>query len=83
MRSEVEPRSLIRTFIAETFFVEDFADADSFLQKGVIDSTGMLELVAFIEEKFVIKLDDSELVPQNLDSLDNLCQFLEAKRNKT
>jgi len=79
----VDTRSVIRSFIGETFFVEDFADADSFLQKGVIDSTGMLELVAFIEERFSIKLDDAELVPQNLDSLDNICHFLETKQKKT
>jgi acyl carrier protein len=79
----VDTRSLIRSFIGETFFVEDFADGDSFLQKGVIDSTGMLELVAFIEDRFEVKLDDAELVPQNLDSLDNLCRFLELKRKKT
>ena len=79
----VDTRSLIRSFISETFFVEEFADDDSFLQKGVIDSTGMLELVAFIEERFAIKLDDAELVPQNLDSLDNLCRFLETKQKKT
>lgn len=76
----MDTRSLIRSFIGETFFVEDFADDDSFLQKGVIDSTGMLELVAFIEERFSIKLDDAELVPQNLDSLDNICHFLETKQ---
>lgn len=79
----MDTRSVIRSFIGETFFVEDFADADSFLQKGVIDSTGMLELVAFIEERFSIKLDDAELVPQNLDSLDNICHFLETKQKKT
>jgi acyl carrier protein len=43
----------------------------------------MLELVAFIEERFAIKLDDAELVPKNLDSLDNLCRFLETKQKKT
>ena len=79
----MDTRSQIRSFIGETFFVEDFADDDSFLQKGVIDSTGMLELVAFVEERFSIKLDDAELVPQNLDSLDNLCRFLETKQKKT
>ena len=76
----MDTRSLIRGFIGETFFVEEFRDDDSFLQKGVIDSTGMLELVAFVEERFEIKLDDAELVPQNLDSLDNLCRFLETKK---
>ena len=78
----MDARARIRGFIGDTFFVEDFADGDSFLQEGVIDSTGMLELVAFIEEQFAVKLDDAELIPQNLDSLDNLCRFLETKQKK-
>ncbi len=73
-------RSQIRDFISQTFFVDGFADGDSFLQTGIIDSTGMLELVAFIEQTFSIKVQDAELVPQNLDSLDNLCGFLEKKK---
>lgn len=79
----VDIRSLVRGFIEETFFVEEFTDDASFLQEGVIDSTGMLELVAFIENRFTIELHDSELVPRNLDSLDNLCRFLETKQNRT
>ena len=43
------PRERIRSFITETFFVEDFADDDSFLSSGIIDSTGMLELTLFVE----------------------------------
>ena len=78
----MDARARIRAFIGDTFFVEQFADSDSFLQEGVIDSTGMLELVAFIEEQFSVKLDDTELTPQNLDSLDNLCRFLETKQKK-
>lgn len=76
----MDTRASIRRFIGDTFFVEDFADGDSFLQEGVIDSTGMLELVAFVEEQFSVKLEDAELIPQNLDSLDNLCRFLETKQ---
>jgi acyl carrier protein len=75
----VNTRALIRGFVSDTFFVDSFGDSDSFLQTGIIDSTGMLELVAFVEQKFGIKLDDSELVPRNLDSLDNLCAFVERK----
>lgn len=75
----VNTREVIRGFVSETFFVDQFGDGDSFLQSGIIDSTGMLELVAFIEQKFGLKLADTELVPKNLDSLDNLCAFLERK----
>lgn len=75
----MEPRDQLRTFIAETFFVDDFASSDSFLQTGIIDSTGMLELVAFVEDTFGFKVADTELVPENLDSLDNLCRFVTKK----
>jgi acyl carrier protein len=76
----VNARDEIRGFISDTFFVDDFADGDSFLKAGIIDSTGMMELVAFIEQQFSVKVDDSELVPENLDSLDNLCRFIERKK---
>lgn len=76
----VDTRSRIRSFISETFFVDQFADADSFLRTGIIDSTGMLELVAFLEQQFGIQISDAELLPENLDSLDNLSRFLQRKR---
>lgn len=71
--------SEVRSFVSETFFVDDFADDDSFLQTGIIDSTGMMELVAFLERQFGIKIADEELVPENLDSLANVCQFVSRK----
>ena len=55
---------------------------DSFLLQGIIDSTGVLELVSFIEDGFAIKIADSELVPQNLDSIDNLVRFIERKQDE-
>jgi acyl carrier protein len=76
----MDTNSKVRAFIADTFFVEEFADGDSFLRSGIIDSTGMMELVAFVEETFGIKIADAELVPENLDSINNLCRFVERKR---
>jgi len=73
-------REAIRRYISETFFVERFDDGDSFLRSGVVDSTGMMELVAFVEEAWGLKLADGELVPANLDSVDNLVRFVERKR---
>jgi acyl carrier protein len=78
----VNPRPSIRKFIVDTFFVDDFADQDSFLKKGIIDSTGMMELVSFLETEFNFKVADAELVPENLDSLDNLTKFVERKGAK-
>ncbi len=51
----------------------------SFLESGLIDSTGVLELVAFLEEKFRIKVEDEDLIPANLDSVNALIRFVEGK----
>jgi acyl carrier protein len=51
----------------------------SFLESGLIDSTGVLELVAFIEEQFHIKVEDEDLIPANLDSINALVSFIERK----
>ena len=76
----MSPRARIRKFIVDSFFVDDFSDEDSFLRNSVIDSLGMLELVAFLEKEFGIKVTDAELTPQNLDSLSKACAFVERKR---
>jgi len=73
------PRERLRTFISDTFFVDDFQDSDSFLKSRIIDSTGMMELVAFLETDFKVKVADAELVPENLDSIENLVGFLQKK----
>jgi acyl carrier protein len=52
---------------------------DSFLEMGIIDSAGVLELIAFIEEKFGIQVENDELMPENLDSIRNITQFLMRK----
>ena len=72
-------RDSIRAFISQTFFVDTFGDEDSFLKQGIIDSTGMMELVAFLESDFQLKIEDDELVPENLDSVKNLCAFVSRK----
>jgi len=72
----------IRTFIIDTFlFGDDSAlqDDTSFMQNGIIDSTGILELISFMEENYGIQIQDDELVPENLDSLNNIGQFLSRK----
>lgn len=73
----------IRDFINDNFLFGQGTDRltsqDSFLEQGIIDSTGVLELVTFIEHRFAIHVEDSELVPQNLDSIDNLVRFIEQK----
>lgn len=79
--------AIIKSFIIDTFpsASSDFLidDTTSFLDSGLIDSTGVLELVDFLEGQFGIEVEDSELVPENLDSISNLCKYLEAKTGKS
>lgn len=74
----------IKVFLKNNFLISTDFDAvnddDSFLEKGIIDSTGVLELVSFIEETFQIKVEDEELIPQNLDSLNNVTLFIARKK---
>lgn len=72
-------QATIRRFLADVFFAEDVDDDASFLEQGIIDSTGMLELVMFLETTYGIKVADNELVPDNLDSLNKLAAFIERK----
>ena len=72
----------IRGFIVENFlFGEDgnLKDDTSFLYEGIIDSTGILELVSYLEEEFSITVEDEDLVPENLDSINNVVSYLEKK----
>ena len=57
----------------------DLTDDSSFLERGIIDSTGVIELIAFIEETFGVEVEDDEIVPENLDSLRNVERFVLAK----
>jgi len=74
----------IRKFITTNFYVADaakLAEDASFLEQGIIDSTGVLEVVTFLEEKFGIVVADNEMLPENLDSVRNLTAFVERKRS--
>ena len=57
----------------------ELSDDDSLLDSGIVDSTGVLELVAFIEDEFDLEVKDEELIPENLDSIDQLVAFVERK----
>jgi acyl carrier protein len=54
-------------------------DSTSFLNEGIMDSTGALELVSFLEETYGNAVEDEELIPENLDSVDNLVGYLKKK----
>ncbi|CCV13970.1 acyl carrier protein [Mesorhizobium sp. STM 4661] len=74
----------IRAFLASNFYIAD-ADAlqseTSLLDQGVVDSTGVLEVIGFIEETFGITVEDSELLPENLDSIQGIAQYIISKKN--
>ena len=75
---------IARKFIVENFLFGDgqqLRDDTSFMESGIIDSTGILELITFLEEKYEIKIEDDELIPENLDNLQNVARFIERKMN--
>jgi acyl carrier protein len=72
----------VRAFLVDSFLLGDddgFASDESLLEAGIIDSTGVMEVVAFLEESFGIAVADDELVADNLDSVDRLTRFIQLK----
>ena len=74
----------LRGYILDNFlFTEDskaLDNADSFMKKGIIDSTGILEVINFLQDEFGIRVEDEEMVPANLDSVNSIVAFIERKR---
>lgn len=78
----MEKQQQIRTYIIDNFlFGEDdaFDNGQSLLAAGIVDSTGIMELVMFLEETYGIKTSDEDFVPENLDTVDNMVKFVERK----
>lgn len=79
--SRVDAR--VEEFILNSFLFGDAtrmpSRTDSLLQSGVIDSTGVLELIEYLESEFGIRVEETESVPENLDSIDNLVRFVATK----
>jgi acyl carrier protein len=78
---QVTPHRL-RQFIADNFLFArevEVTDDTSFLETGVIDSTGMLEIISFLEQEYGISIDTQELIPENLDSVNRIVAYLERK----
>ena len=74
----------IRHYILENFlYTSDeskLGDSDSFLEHGIVDSTGILELLMFVEEAFGFEVDDEEVLPDNFDSVERLTRYVEQKK---
>jgi len=81
----VEIGTEIRDFVVTNFLFgkgEDLSDDESLLENGVIDSTGVLELVSYLQERFDIRIEDDEIVPANLDSVHNLVDYVGRKTGR-
>ena len=74
----------VRKFLAENFFLNDDAlhldDTASLLEAGIVDSTGILEVIAFVEETFGVSVADDEVVPENLDSIQRIVDYVKRKQ---
>jgi acyl carrier protein len=79
-----DTKQIVRSFILENFLMGGdrvgLRDQDSLLDQRVLDSTGFIELVTYLEQTFGVRIEDHEMVPENLDSLDNIEAFLSRKR---
>ncbi len=73
----------IRGYVLENYLFTNDQDAlgdnDSFLEKGIIDSTGILEIIYFLEDEFGVTMTDDEMTPENLDSVTRIVAFVESK----
>jgi len=74
----------VRGYILENYLFTDdesvLANSDSFLEKGILDSTGILEVIYFIEDEYGVKVEDEEMIPENLDSVERLVAFVQRKQ---
>ncbi len=79
-------RETIRQYLAENFLFSsngyNLSDGASFLDAGIVDSTGVVELVLFVEDQFHIEVDDSEIIPDNFDNVDSLVAYVEGKASQ-
>jgi acyl carrier protein len=83
--ASMDLKAQIRAFVIKNFYVPDgasLADNVSLLDRGVIDSTGVFEVIRFIEETFQVTVEDTEMVPENLDSIERIAAYVERKRAK-
>jgi acyl carrier protein len=80
--SEIKDR--VRQFITTAFYVPDPAqvtDTVSFLDTGIVDSTGVLEIIGFLQSEFGVVVEDDEILPENLDGVSRIAAYIERKAN--
>jgi len=81
----MELKKQVRDFVTANFYVADPAsleDRTSLLDHGIIDSTGVLEVIMFVESTFGITVEDSEMLPENLDSIERIAAFVSKKLSR-
>jgi len=81
--STIDIKDRIRQFVTTTFYVPDPAqvtDTTSFLDTGIVDSTGVLEIIAFLQSEFGIEVEDNEILPENLDSVAAIAAYVGRKQ---
>lgn len=75
----------VKSFISENILFSDngfpYDLNDSFLEKGIVDSMNVMEIVAFVEDTFGVTIKDSDIVPSNFDSIANITKFVESKKS--
>ena len=79
----MKEKKAIREHIVENYLFgkdDELSDDTSFLDEGILDSTGVLQLVFHLEDTYKIKVEDDEMLPENLDSINAICVFLESKQ---
>lgn len=78
-------KTQVKQYVLENFLMgvdaNKVEDSTSFIGKGIIDSTGVLELVAFLEKTYGIRVEDAEMVPENLDTLNNIEEYVHRKQS--
>jgi len=82
----MELKKQIRDFVTSNFYVADpksLEDRTSLLDHGIIDSTGVLEVIVFVESTFGVTVEDSEMLPENLDSIERIVDFVARKTAQT
>lgn len=80
----MEIKNRVQAFILSNFYVTDassLTESTPLLATGIVDSTGVLEVVAFLEEQFDIKVQDDEMLPENLDSIAQIAAYVKRKRD--
>lgn len=80
----MDVETTLREFIQETFLARkgkrELSDGESLLDSGLVDSAGIFELVGFVERSFDVEIDDTDIVPENFETVNSLAAFVRGKR---